>query len=51
MLRDTDASATTATDMGPIVAFDRARTFITLMVVVHHSVANFTYFGNGDRMR
>src|SRR5580693_8690785 len=40
---------TTAT--GRIVAFDRARTFITLLVVVHHSVVNYTYFGNGDRMR
>src|ERR1700692_2754598 len=40
---------TTAT--GRIVALDRARTFITLLVVVHHSVVNYTYFGNGDRMR
>src|SRR6202795_1885361 len=36
---------------GRIVALDRARTFITLLVVVHHSVVNYTYFGNGDRMR
>ncbi|HVQ69481.1 MAG TPA: acyltransferase [Bradyrhizobium sp.] len=36
---------------GRIVAFDRARTFITLLVVIHHSVVNFTHFGNGDRMR
>jgi surface polysaccharide O-acyltransferase-like enzyme len=34
-----------------IVALDRARTFITLLVVLHHSVMNYTYFGNGDRMR
>jgi len=34
-----------------IVAFDRARTFVTLLVIVHHSVVNYTYFGNGDRMR
>ena len=34
-----------------IVALDRARTFITLLVVLHHSVINYTYFGNGDRMR
>src|SRR5271167_3107306 len=34
-----------------IVAFDRARTFITLLVVLHHSVINYTHFGNGDRMR
>jgi surface polysaccharide O-acyltransferase-like enzyme len=40
---------TTAT--GRIVALDRARTFITLLVVVHHSVVNYTHFGNGDRMR
>jgi hypothetical protein len=40
---------TTAT--GRIVALDRARTFITLLVIVHHSVVNYTYFGNGDRMR
>src|SRR6201986_5194220 len=41
--------ATMAT--GRIVALDRARTFITLLVVIHHSVVNFTYFGNGDRIR
>src|SRR5437016_8491309 len=34
-----------------IVALDRARTFITLLVVLHHSVVNYTYFGSGDRMR
>src|ERR1700738_2721543 len=34
-----------------IVALDRARTFITLLVVLHHSVLNYTYFGNADRMR
>jgi surface polysaccharide O-acyltransferase-like enzyme len=36
---------------GRIVALDRARTFVTLLVVIHHSVVNFTYFGNGDRIR
>src|ERR1700730_8134777 len=36
---------------GRVVALDRARTFITLLVIVHHSVVNYTYFGNGDRMR
>jgi surface polysaccharide O-acyltransferase-like enzyme len=36
---------------GRIVALDRARTFITLLVVIHHSVVNYTYFGNGDRIR
>jgi hypothetical protein len=34
-----------------IVALDRARTFITLLVVLHHSVINYTFFGHGDRMR
>jgi surface polysaccharide O-acyltransferase-like enzyme len=51
MLRDTDEGAHTAAHTGRIIALDRARTFITLMVVVHHSVVNFTHFGNGDRMR
>jgi surface polysaccharide O-acyltransferase-like enzyme len=32
-----------------ITALDRARTFITLLVVLHHSVLNYTYFGTGDR--
>src|SRR5258706_3326595 len=34
-----------------IVPLDRARNFITLLVVLHHSVVNYTFFGNGDRMR
>jgi len=34
-----------------IVPLDRARTFVTLLVVLHHTVINYTYFGNGDRMR
>ena len=36
---------------GRITALDRARTFITLLVVIHHSVVNYTFFGNGDRIR
>jgi surface polysaccharide O-acyltransferase-like enzyme len=41
------------TDVTPtrIVAFDRARTFITLLVVLHHSVVNYTHFGSGDKAR
>ncbi|CCE02576.1 acyltransferase [Bradyrhizobium sp. STM 3809] len=36
---------------GRIVALDRARTFITLSVVLYHSAINYTYFGQGgDRM-
>jgi surface polysaccharide O-acyltransferase-like enzyme len=34
-----------------VAALDRARTLITLLVVLHHSVINYTYFGHGDRMR
>src|SRR6267154_3216090 len=51
MLRDTNGGAHTATGAARIVSLDRARTFITLLVVIHHSVVNFTHFGNGDRMR
>src|ERR1700761_3844961 len=36
---------------GRVVAIDRARTFTTLLVVIHHSVVNYTFFGNGDRIR
>jgi surface polysaccharide O-acyltransferase-like enzyme len=35
-----------------VVALDRARTFITLLVVLYHSAINYTYYGiGGDRMR
>jgi len=34
-----------------IAALDRARTFVTLSVLLHHSVLNYTYFGQGDPMR
>jgi hypothetical protein len=49
MLRRPDDQAVTAP--ARIVAFDRARTFITMLVLLHHSVVNYTYFGSGDRMR
>src|SRR6267142_6204925 len=51
MLRKADESDQASMATGRIVALDRARTFITLLVVIHHSVVNFTHFGNGDRMR
>src|SRR5258705_11092534 len=55
MLRMTDGSgsATMVQEMvqGRIATFDRARTFVTLLAVLHHSVLNFTYFGNGDPQR
>jgi surface polysaccharide O-acyltransferase-like enzyme len=51
MLRKPDGSEQVATAGSHIAAFDRARTFIILLVLLHHSVINFTYFGHGDRMR
>jgi fucose 4-O-acetylase-like acetyltransferase len=39
------------TAQGRIATLDRARTVITLLVVPHHSVINYTHFGHGDRMR
>jgi len=51
MLRKPGSGARTVTATERIVPLDRARTFITLLVVLHHSVVNYTYFGNGDRMR
>jgi hypothetical protein len=50
MLRKTDQNDQIVTaPPARLVAFDRARTFITLLVVLHHSVVNYTYFGNGDK--
>src|ERR1051325_9513949 len=34
-----------------IIALDRARTLITLLVLIHHSAVNYTHFGSGDSMR
>ncbi|MEA2897838.1 MAG: hypothetical protein QOJ84_3453 [Bradyrhizobium sp.] len=51
MLRIPDGGSAATMVQGRIAPFDRARTFITLLVVLHHSVLNFTYFGNGDPQR
>jgi hypothetical protein len=32
-------------------ALDRARTFITLLVLIHHSVIAYTYFGHTDKQK
>jgi peptidoglycan/LPS O-acetylase OafA/YrhL len=40
-----------ATSAERLAPFDRARTFVTLLVLLHHSVLNFTYFGHGDSQR
>jgi peptidoglycan/LPS O-acetylase OafA/YrhL len=51
MPKTADGSDQVMRTPGRIVAFDRARTFVTLLVVIHHSVVNYTWFGNGDRIR
>ena len=44
MLRKAGESDQVTTMTGRVVAFDRARTFITLLVVIHHSAVNFTHW-------
>jgi surface polysaccharide O-acyltransferase-like enzyme len=51
MLRKTDGNNQGVKAKARIVAFDRARTFIILLVLLHHSVVNYTHFGSGDKMR
>src|ERR1700738_4454412 len=51
MLRKPNGSDQAMTATARIAAFDRARTFIILLVLLHHSVVNYTYFGSGDKMR
>jgi surface polysaccharide O-acyltransferase-like enzyme len=51
MLLKPDGSTQTMPAPARIVAFDRARTFVILLVLLHHSVLNYTYFGHGDPMR
>ncbi len=51
MLRKPDESDRIMTAPARIAAFDRARTFIIVLVLLHHSVINYTYFGHGDSAR
>src|SRR4030088_3494799 len=51
MLRMTDGSGSATMVPGRIAAFGRGRTFVTLLVVLHDSVLNFTWFGHGDSRR
>ena len=51
MLRKPDGNDQAAISGARIAAFDRARTFVILLVLLHHSVINYTYFGHGDPMR
>src|SRR6202048_5096993 len=51
MLRKPDGSNQAAMAGPRITAFDRARTLVILLVLLHHSVLNYTWFGHGDAMR
>src|SRR5215471_20370338 len=51
MLRPPEQASEVTTAPVRIISLDRARTFITLLVVLHHSVVNYTYFGSGDKQR
>ena len=51
MLQKPTASDLAVANPVRIAALDRARTLITLLVVLHHAVINYTWFGHGDRMR
>jgi surface polysaccharide O-acyltransferase-like enzyme len=51
MLRKPDESDQVIMTPARIVPLDRARTFIILLVLLHHSVINYTWFGHGDPMR
>ena len=52
MLRRLDSGGQAAMMVERVVPLDRSRTFITLLVVLYHSVINYTYYGiGGDRMR
>jgi surface polysaccharide O-acyltransferase-like enzyme len=51
MLRKPDGSDQAMIAPARMVPLDRARTFIILLVLLHHSVINYTYFGHGDSMR
>src|ERR1700750_3523069 len=51
MLQKIDITDQAVTAPVRITALDRARTCITLLVLLHHSVVNYSYFGSGDRIR
>jgi surface polysaccharide O-acyltransferase-like enzyme len=51
MLRKPNENDQAMVAQARIVAFDRARTFIILLVLLHHSVINYTWFGHGDPKR
>ena len=42
---------TTTQHQGNVAALSRARSFVTLLVVVYHAASNYIYYGNGDHER
>src|SRR6202140_5001893 len=51
MLRAPDESDQAMLAPVRIVPLDRMRSFVILLVLLHHSVINYTWFGHGDPMR
>src|ERR1700743_996270 len=51
MLKQPDIAGQAVAASSRIGSLDRARTFITLLVLLHHAVVNYTHFGNGDKAR
>jgi len=51
MLRKPDESTRPLWRPPASFPLDRARTFTILLVLLHHSVINYTWFGHGDPMR
>ncbi|HKH01429.1 MAG TPA: acyltransferase [Bradyrhizobium sp.] len=51
MLREANRSEKVMVAPERIASLDRMRTFVTISVLIHHSLLNYTWFGNGDRMR
>jgi surface polysaccharide O-acyltransferase-like enzyme len=51
MLRKPDEINQAVMAPARIATLDRARSFITLSVLLYHSLLNYTWFGHGDRMR
>lgn len=51
MLQTTGANDRAMMAPQRVTPLDRARTLTTLLVLLHHAVVNYTWFGNGDKMR
>src|SRR4051794_732856 len=51
MLRKPDGSDQAIVAPARVVVLDRARTFVIVLVLLHHSVINYTWFGHGDPQR